>query len=88
MSASGSEPPEADTNTLIGAPQVSTVKQGAGVSQASTNPVQVTTPVPTNLFIGTLQGTLGFATVQIKVLVEDRYDIQESVLYWKFTDIK
>ena len=64
------------------------MKQGAGASQAITNPVQVSTPVPTNVFVGTLQGTLGFANYHIKVLVEDGYDTQEAVLFWKFTYVK
>ena len=70
-SASGVESPEVDQNPPTGAPQVFTVEQEAGASHASTNPVQVSTPVPTYVFTGTLQYTLGFATVHIKVLVED-----------------
>ena len=60
----------------IGAPQVSTVEQGAGASKASAKPVQVSTPVSTNVFMGTLQVTLGFTTDHIKVLVEGGYDTQ------------
>ena len=37
--------------------------------------------------MGTLQGILGVTTSHIQVLVEDGYDTQESVLYWKFIDI-
>ena len=44
--------------------------------------------VPVNIFTGTLQGILGFASTQVWVLVDDGYDRQESVLYQKFTDIK
>ena len=88
MSKSGAELPEADQNPPIGAPQVSTVVQWAGASQASQNQEQVSTQVPTKSFTGTIQGTLGFTTVQVKVLVEDGYDTQEAVLYWKFIDIK
>ena len=60
------------------APEVSTV-------------VQVSTAAPSvavNIFTGTLQGILGFTSNQVWVLVDDGYDSQESVLYWKFTDIK
>ena len=69
MSASWEDSPEADQNPPTDEPQVSTMVQWAGASQASTNPVQVSTPVPVNVFTGTLQGTLGFTTAQIKVLV-------------------
>ena len=41
-----------------------------------------------NMFTGALHGILGFTTTQVQVLVDDGYDSQESVLYWKFTDIK
>ena len=64
------------------------MEQGEGESQASKKLVQVSTPVPTNVFRGTIQGTIGFTTDQIEVLAEDGYDTQESVLYWKFIDIK
>ena len=50
--------------------------------------MQVSTSVPTNVFTGTLQGTLGFTTDQIKVLVEDGYFTQDAVLCWKYRDIK
>ena len=38
--------------------------------------------------MGTLQVILGFAITHIRVLLDDGYDNQESVMYWKFTDIK
>ena len=88
MSASVSDPSALDYNNITDSPQVSTVEQGVGTSQASMKPVQVSTPVPTNVFTGTLQGTLGFTTSQTKVLLEVEYDTQSEVLYWKFTDIK
>ena len=88
MSASRAELPEADHNIPTGKQKVSITLQGSGPSQASMNLVKVSTPVPTNVFTGTLQGTLGFNTSHIKVLVEDEYDTQYAVLYWKFTDIK
>ena len=44
--------------------------------------------MPTNTFTGTLRVALDFTNAQIKVLVEDGYDTQESVLYWKFKSIK
>ena len=34
------------------------------------------------------EGILGFTSIQVRVLVDDRYDSQESVLYWKISDIK
>ena len=52
------------------------------------NLVQVSTPVTTNVFAGTLQGTLGLTTSHTKVFVEEIYDTQDAVLYRKFTDIK
>ena len=44
--------------------------------------------VPVNIFTVKLQGILGFTSTQVRVLVDDEYDIQKSVLYWKFTYIK
>ena len=44
--------------------------------------------VPVNIFTGTLQGIIGFTSTQVRVLVDNGYDSQESVLYLKFTDIK
>ena len=49
--------------------------------------VSMVVHVPVNIFTGTLQGILGFTSTHVWVLVDDGYDIQESVLYWKFTDI-
>ena len=50
--------------------------------------VSTVVQVPVNIFTGTLQSILGFASTQVRVSVDDGYDSQESVLYWKFTDIK
>ena len=50
--------------------------------------VSTVVQVPVNIFTGTLQGILGLTSTQVRVLVENVYDSQESVLYWKFTDIK
>ena len=50
----------------------------------STEAPQVSTAVkvPVNIFTGTLQGILGLTSTQVWVLLDDGYDIQESVLYW------
>ena len=60
------------------------------VENPSTEAPQVSTvlQVPVNIFTGTLKGILGFNSTQVQVLVVDRYDSQETVLYWKFIDIK
>ena len=50
--------------------------------------VSTVVQVPINIFTGTLQVVLGFTSTQVRILVDDRYDSQESVLYWKFEDIK
>ena len=50
--------------------------------------VSMVVQVPVNIFTGILQGILGFASTQVPVLVENGYDSQDSVLYWKFTYIK
>ena len=44
--------------------------------------------VPVNIFTGTLKGILGFASTQVWFLVNNGYNSQCSVLYWKLTDIK
>ena len=88
VSESVAESPEADHNPPAVSSNVSTVVQGAGDSQSSRNPAQVLTTVPTNVFTRTLQGTLGFTTSQVRVLVEDIYDTQDELLCWKFTDLK
>ena len=88
MSESGAESQEAGHNPPTCGPKVSTMVQGEVASEVSTNLAKVLTTVPTNVFTETLQGTLGFTTAQIKALVEDGYDTQEALLYWKFIDIK
>ena len=50
--------------------------------------VSTVVQVLVNIFTGTLQGILGFTITQVQVFVDDGYDSQESVIYWKFTDIK
>ena len=44
--------------------------------------------VPVNIITGTHQSIIGFASTQVQVLVGDGYDSQQSVLYWKLTNIK
>ena len=51
-------------------------------------PVSKVVQVPANTFTGTLQGILDFTSTQVRVLEDDGYDSQVSVIYWKFTDIK
>ena len=50
--------------------------------------VSMVVQVPVNIFTGTLQDILGFTSTQVRVLVDDGYDSQDSVINWKFTDIK
>ena len=50
--------------------------------------VSTVVQVPVNIFTGILQGVLGFTSTQVRIFVYDDYDIQESVIYWKFADIK
>ena len=50
--------------------------------------VSTVVQVPVNIFTGTLQGIRGFTNAQVQVLVNNGYYSQESVLYWKFIDIK
>ena len=78
MSATGEDSTRAGKNLPTEAPQVSTVVQ---VTMAALS-------VPANIFTGTLQGILGFTITQVWVLVDDGYNSQESVLYWKLTYIK
>ena len=78
ISATGTDSTRVYKNLTTEAQRVSTV-------------VQVTMAVPSvpiNIFTGTLQDILGFTNTQVQVLVDDGYVIQESVMYWKFTDIK
>ena len=50
--------------------------------------VSTVVQVPVNIFTGTLWGILGFTSTQVRVLVDNVYDSQDSVFYWKFTDIQ
>ena len=78
MSAKGSYSKGAGKNLPTEVPQVSTV-------------VQVATAAPSvsyNIFTGTLQGNFAFTITQVRVLVDDVYDSQEYLLYWKFINIK
>ena len=56
----------------------------------STEAPQVSTVVQikVNIFMGTLQVILVFTSTQVRVFIDARYDSQESVIYWKCTDIK
>ena len=78
MSETGEDSTLVCENMPTEAPQVSTIVQVAMTS----------TSVPANIFIGTLQGILGFANIQVRVLVDVGCDSQQLVMYWKFTDIK
>ena len=67
---------------------------GADSTEVGKNPsteaphVSTVVKVLVSIFMGTLQGILGFTSTQVQVLVDDGYDSQESVIYWKFIDIK
>ena len=50
--------------------------------------VSMVIPVLVNIFTEIFQGVIGFTSTQVWVLVDDGYDSQEAVLYWKFIDIK
>ena len=78
MSATGADSTGVGKNTPKEAPQVSTVLQVATSAPS----------VPVNIFTGKLQSILGLTITQVQVFVDNGYDRQESVLYWKFTDIK
>ena len=74
MSASEAESPEVDQNLPTYVSQVSMVVQGSVYSQAGRNLAQVLSQVPTNIFMGALQGNLGFVTAHIMILVKNGYD--------------
>ena len=62
---------------------------GVGENPPTESPqVSTVVQVPVRIFTGTLQVILGFTSTQVRVLVDDGYDSQYSVLNWKFTDIK
>ena len=62
---------------------------GVGENLPTETPqVSTVVQVPVNIFTGTLQGIICFTSTQVRVLVDYGYYIQESVLYWKFIDIK
>ena len=50
--------------------------------------VSTVVQVPADIFTGTLQGILCFTSTQVRFLVGDVYDSQESVIYWESIDIK
>ena len=50
--------------------------------------VSTVVKVSVNIFTGTHQGILGFTSTQVRVLVYNGYESQDSVLYWRFIDIK
>ena len=70
-------------------PETGADSTGVGENPATEAPqVSTVVQVPVNIFTGTFQVILGFTSIQVWVLVDDGYDRQESVLYWKITDIK
>ena len=50
--------------------------------------VSAVVQAPVSIFTGTLRGIIGLTSAQVRVWVDDGYDSQESVIYWKFTSIK
>ena len=70
-------------------PETGADSTGVGENLPTEAPqVSTVVQVPVNIFTGTLQGILGFTSTKVRVLVDNGYDIQESVFYWKFTYIK
>ena len=76
MPATGVDSIGVGKNSPTEAPKVSTTVRATMAAPS----------VPVNIFTGTLQGIIGFTITQVRVLVDDGYDSQELVLYWKFTD--
>ena len=63
-------------------PETEEYLTGVGENPPTEAPqVSTVVQVPVNIFIGTLQGILGFTSTQVRVLVDNGYDSQESVLY-------
>ena len=55
---------------------------GVGENMPTEAPqVSTVVQVPFNIFTGTPQGILGFISSQVRVLMDDGYDSQESVIY-------
>ena len=78
MSATGADSTGSGKTFPTEAPQVSTVVQFATAESS----------VPVNIFTGTLQDIIGFTNTQVQILVDNGFYNQESVMYWKFTNIK
>ena len=78
MSAIGADSTGEYAHYPTEAPQVSTVVQDT----------MAVTAVPVNICTGTHHNIIGITNIQVSVLVENRYDSQESVLYWKLKNIK
>ena len=71
ISATGADLTGVQENPPKEAPQVSTV-----VKVATDKP-----SVAVNIFMGTLQGIIGFTITQVHILVDDRYVSHDSVIY-------
>ena len=70
-------------------PEIGAYSTGVGENSPTEAPkVSTVVQVPFNIFTGALWGILGFTVTQVQVLVDGGYDSQESVIYWKFTNIK
>ena len=53
---------------------------GVGENPATEAPqFSMVVKIPFNTFTGTLQGVIGFTNTQVRVLVENVYDILESI---------
>ena len=69
-------------------------KTGADSTGVGENPpteapqVSMVVQVAVNSFTGTLKVIISFTSTQVWILVDVEYDSQDSVLYWKFTDIQ
>ena len=86
MLESGAKPQEEDHNKKTYVPQYLVVVQESYDSQAGWNPAQAASKVAANVFMRKLQGNLGFSTTQVRIMEEDGYEKQDTVLYCKFTE--
>ena len=70
-------------------PEIGEDSTGVGENLPTEAPqVPTVVQVPVNIFMWKLMGILAFTSTRVRVLVDNRYESQESVFNWKFTDIK
>ena len=77
-----------DVNLPLDAPPVFMEGKGSGYPTVARNRIPVASQSVAICFMGTLLKTLRLSDGQVWLLVDDGYNESDTVLYWRFNDIR